>query len=556
MFAIALRDRWTELMYQAVDTTGKRDEGQFRDFSPWYILLYFAALFLGGFFLLNIFAGVVVDTHCLSLRRRKAKALQNQEIIAEIPDDGRQCAVLKLVKNWKFDIFMLFIIMLDIITMSCESYKAPRSMIAFVSGSNFFFTFVYAAEAQLKIYAMKAAKYFGNPWYRFEFAILLLTVWGISFEELDAFGDSFFGRDSLAPATYLRIFRSVRVLRAFRLFNLQAAKSFHELLSSLSNAAARISEVFAVLFVIYIIFGNVTVGIFGNMCDRSLPGGTPFISSESDAGLVPRCLLVDEDAKPPGIVVSNVGRALVTLLSMNTADTWSRVMKYLSLSPGVRVSGENAVPQARIQLMRYLQTREINYLYEARALLPGCQTADEIDALSDVVDCSSKAGHACMSTCGNMTIAYLLCNVFICLTSLIILNLLLAVLLESLQDHQDKVASSNRNDTKEGGSVSRLINISKAASSWRRSFVHNSVDGLAKNAQDDEDDDAPKFVGVSRLSRVQRDYSKRSPLPSPLARAQQSSKTASRGSAGESSHDSPAGEDSPNGRRRGSTLVD
>ena len=262
---------------------------------------------------------------------------------------------------------------------------------------------------------------------------------------------------------------------------------------------------------------------------------------------------MDEDAKPPGIVVSNVGRAMVTLLSMNTADTWSRVMKYLSLSPGVRRSGENAVPQARIQLMRFLQTREINYLYEARALLPGCQTADELDELSDVVNCSSKAGHACMSTCGNMTIAYLLCNVFICLTSLIILNLLLAVLLESLQDHQDKVASSNQNGTQDGGSVSRLINISRAASSWRRgSAVDN---GLVKHAQDDADNDVPKFVGVNPLSRIQQDYSPRSSLSSPLARGWQSSKMASRESEGEVSQDGSAGEDIPNGRRRRRSTI-
>ena len=155
-----------------------------------------------------------------------------------------------------------------------------------------------------------------------------------------------------------------------------------------------------------------------------------------------------------------------------------------------------------------------------------------------------------MSTCGNMTIAYLLCNVFICLTSLIILNLLLAVLLESLQDHQDKVASSNQNGTQDGGSVSRLMNISRAASSWRR----GSADiGLAKH--DDEDDDAPKFVGVNPLSRVQQDNPQRSSLSSLLAREWQSSKMASSEAEGEVSQDSPAGEDIPSGRRRRRSTI-
>ena len=497
MFAIATRDRWTELMYQAVDTNGSRVEGPYRDANPAFILLYFAALFVGGFFLLNFFAGVVVDTHSMSLRKRKSKALhmikENKDRSAKSPGSGQQSKLLKIVKSFELDIFMLCMIMLDIISMSCTSYKASSGMTAFVSSANFFFTFLYAAEAQVKIYAMKSANYFSNPWHRFEFVILLLSVWGICLEGADTLDNSWFDGGSFvrAPA-YFRLFRAVRVLRAFRLLNLQAVKSLQELLYSLSNAAQHISEVFIALFVVYMIFGNLIVGIFGEMCDASQQVSDPFTSPGSTPGLVPRCLLVDEKTMPDGVVVSNVGRAVVTLLSMNTADTWSRVMNYLSLSPGVRKSGENAVPQARIQLLQYLQTREIGYLHEARALLPGCQTADELEALSDVVDCSSKASEACRSTCGNMTGAILLCIVFFCLTTLIILNLLLAVLMQSLQEYQEQVSKQNRKQ--DGGNVNLLMNVSKAASGW--------LQAQALRGDDDAEDEAPMFVGVSPLAMV------------------------------------------------------
>jgi hypothetical protein len=215
---------------------------------------------------------------------------------------------------------------------------------------------------------------------------------------------------------------------------------------------------------------------------------------------LPRCLLVDDIDIIDKFSVSSVGRALVTLLAMNSADTWSRIMRYLSLSPGKR--GENAIEEARVQLKHFLQTKDESFLREARALLPGCQTTHELEQLSDVLDCSHKYGDECISTCGSTEAAYVICSVFLCITLLIVLNLLLAVLMQSLQEHQEM-----RNKEREGArpkdreksmpsNVSLLMSMSRAAAGWQQA--------LKRKTDDDCDDEyqGPVFAGVSPLGQL------------------------------------------------------
>ena len=503
MFVVATKDRWTELMYQAVDTSFERGQGPYQGAHPSYVLLYFTAVFVGGFFLLNIFAGVVVDTHASALRERSTKDDSIKQVTHRadptgniVPHGRWRRALLWIVKGFHFDMFMLVVILLDIISMSCMSYKASAFMQFFSTYANFIFSYAYSAEALAKLCAMRARTYAMNPWNRFEFGLVLLSSWGICLESvasnLPIKGDSFI--------RVLRIFRAIRVLRAFRLLNMQAVKSLQELVFSLSDAKVHIAEVFGTLFVIYLVFGNLTVGLFGHLCDRtdpSIPAGI------SKAGLVPRCMLVDEYNVLDGISFSSVGRACIALLSMNTADTWSRIMRHLAMEPGLRKNGANSISETRQHLLNYLQTRDVSYLNQARSILPVCQSVDELEALSDVLDCTSKVGDKCMSTCGSKPAAYIVCTVFFCLTSLVILNLLLAVLMQSLHANQQKIKEEERTTQATGHrNVSLLMNISKATTDWRNARHR----GRRQWAESDSDDDneGPACVGVSPLSLVER----------------------------------------------------
>jgi len=193
---------------------------------------------------------------------------------------------------------------------------------------------------------------------------------------------------------------------------------------------------------------------------------------------------------------------------MNTADSWSRVLRHLSLTLRPRESGTSAIPEARIQLLHFLETGQESYLQQARILLPGCQTSQELEELADVVECSRDPGAACMSNCGIPALAYVVSTLFFAITSLVILNLLLAVLMQSLQEHQKRI-NSERDEVKGNqGDMRLLMSVSRAAVGWRQA---------KKLKEDSDDEDAGPFnAGVSpsaRLLRQQSDSLPSSRLP-------------------------------------------
>ena len=180
-------------------------------------------------------------------------------------------------------------------------------------------------------------------------------------------------------------------------------------------------------------------------------------------------------------------------MTMNTADSWSRVVRHLSLEARPRhVAGtEGAVSGARIHLTRFLETGEESYLEIARALLPGCQTADELAELSDVLDCSD----GCSTTCGSPVLAPLVCVVFFGITALVMLNLLLAALMQSLQEHQQRLNNLREDDKMKPGDMSLLMNVSRAAAGWRQAHTMRDKDS-------DDSDEGPVNAGVSPMARA------------------------------------------------------
>jgi hypothetical protein len=180
-------------------------------------------------------------------------------------------------------------------------------------------------------------------------------------------------------------------------------------------------------------------------------------------------------------------------MTMNTADSWSRVVRHLSLEPRPRdlAGAEGAVLGARIQLTRFIETGEESYLEMARALLPGCQTADELAELSDVIDCSE----GCSTTCGSTVLGPLVCVVFFGITALVMLNLLLAALMQSLQEHQQRLNSLREDDKMKPGDMSLLMNVSRAAAGWRQAQTMRDKDS-------DDSDQGPINAGVSPMARA------------------------------------------------------
>ncbi|XP_014399314.1 PREDICTED: voltage-dependent T-type calcium channel subunit alpha-1I [Myotis brandtii] len=83
------------------------------------------------------------------------------------------------------DIFITFVICLNVVTMSLEHYNQPMSLEIALKYCNYFFTTVFVLEAVLKLVAFGLRRFFKDRWNQLDLAIVLLSVMGITLEEIE-----------------------------------------------------------------------------------------------------------------------------------------------------------------------------------------------------------------------------------------------------------------------------------------------------------------------------------------------------------------------------------
>ena len=350
---------------------------------------------------------------------------------------------------------------------------------------SFTFTFVYGAEAALKLLAQFPAQYFSSAWNFFEYVIVLVSF--------AAIGIDFSLQAVLSPTVIrtLRLIRLVRVLRTFRIFNFKALSRLRQLLEVLIHASRSFLAVFGLLAIVYLIFGLFAIPAFGHMCSvYQRDSGAHPLALQQQAGALGRCALVADAALLSKTATFNtLPLALLSLLRINNLDEWSAVLQQLALAPLPRPAGPGAVIAARARLeafpphtpSRTKWTRRVPHpvlighaaslpqafladgaeldLHLARAALPGCQTREELEALGSLVGCEGGVG--CDTTCGPPAlVAALFCSLFLFLSAYIILNLVLVVLMQRFQEEN---ALLGRKGTV---SLSVMLNTSKVLQHW------------------------------------------------------------------------------------------
>jgi hypothetical protein len=101
-------------------------------------------------------------------------------------------------------------------------------------------------------------------------------------------------------------------------------------------------------------------------------------------------------------------------------------------------------------------------LNRARRELPNCFTSEEIHQMGEYVACEYPDDFGdCPGTCGNYTIASIIFSGFLAMSNFILLNLVMAVLMQELSS---AISSSDRKKTTETLSV--LVGVSQATAKW------------------------------------------------------------------------------------------
>ena len=148
VLVIVTQDKWQDLLFSAVDSTGKYS-GPIQNHQEWMFVFFFIIIVVGTFFQLNIWTGVFVKMYYKAAEGFE-KAMREQEISSGKPDKWprrddlpfleaadhnisifqawRQGAsyrtiAYKFSMNTTFDMFIALCIVLNILFMSLESYK-------------------------------------------------------------------------------------------------------------------------------------------------------------------------------------------------------------------------------------------------------------------------------------------------------------------------------------------------------------------------------------------------------------------------------------------------
>ncbi|NWV61422.1 CAC1I protein, partial [Malurus elegans] len=313
LFVLASKDGWVNIMYNGLDAVAV-DQQPVTNNNPWMLLYFISFLLIVSFFVLNMFVGVVVENfhkcrqhqEAEEARRREEKRLRRMEKkrrkAQRLPYYATYCHIRLLIHSvctsHYLDIFITFIICLNVVTMSLEHYNQPVSLETALKYCNYLFTTVFVFEAVLKLVAFGLRRFFKDRWNQLDLAIVLLSVMGITLEEIEI--------NAALPInpTIIRIMRVLRIARVLKL--LKMATGMRALLDTVVQALPQVGNLGLLFMLLFFIYAALGVELFGKLvCNDENP-----------------CEGMSRHA-----TFENFGMAFLTLFQVSTGDNWNGIMK-------------------------------------------------------------------------------------------------------------------------------------------------------------------------------------------------------------------------------------
>ncbi|XP_036124093.1 voltage-dependent T-type calcium channel subunit alpha-1G isoform X17 [Molossus molossus] len=306
LFVLASKDGWVDIMYDGLDAVGV-DQQPIMNHNPWMLLYFISFLLIVAFFVLNMFVGVVVENfHKCRQHQEEEEARRREEKRLRRLEKKRRKAQCKpyysdysrfrlLVHHFctshYLDLFITGVIGLNVVTMAMEHYQQPQILDEALKICNYIFTIIFVLESVFKLVAFGFRRFFQDRWNQLDLAIVLLSIMGITLEEIEV--------NASLPInpTIIRIMRVLRIARVLKL--LKMAVGMRALLDTVGN----LGLLFMLLFFIFAALG---VELFGDLeCDETHP-----------------CEGLGRHA-----TFRNFGMAFLTLFRVSTGDNWNGIMK-------------------------------------------------------------------------------------------------------------------------------------------------------------------------------------------------------------------------------------
>ncbi|KAL0963798.1 hypothetical protein UPYG_G00313710 [Umbra pygmaea] len=267
LLQVATFKGWMDIMYAAVDSRE-------RDYQPdyevsLYMYLYFVIFIIfGSFFTLNLFIGVIIDNFNQQKKKisqdifmteeqkkyynamKKLGSKKPQKPIPR-PSNKFQGFVFDLITKQAFDIAIMILICLNMVTMMVEREDQTKETEKNLYYINFVFVVMFTGECVLKMFSLRQY-YFTVGWNVFDFIVVILSIIGMFLSEIIA--------EYLPSPTLFRVIRLARIGRILRL--IKSAKGIRTLLFALMMSLPALFNIGLLLFLVMFIYAMFAMSNF------------------------------------------------------------------------------------------------------------------------------------------------------------------------------------------------------------------------------------------------------------------------------------------------------
>ncbi|XP_061333585.1 sodium channel protein type 4 subunit alpha isoform X2 [Pezoporus flaviventris] len=264
LLQVATFKGWMDIMYAAVDSREIEEQPVYE--INLYMYIYFVIFIIfGAFFTLNLFIGVIIDNFNQQKKKfggkdifmteeqkkyyNAMKKLGSKKPQKPIPRPANkfQGMAYTLVTKQVFDIVIMILICLNMVTMMVETDDQSELKTSVLYKINLVFIVIFTGECVLKMFALRHY-FFTIGWNIFDFVVVILSILGIVLSDII---EKYF----VSP-TLFRVIRLARIGRVLRL--IRGAKGIRTLLFALMMSLPALFNIGLLLFLvmfIYSIFG-------------------------------------------------------------------------------------------------------------------------------------------------------------------------------------------------------------------------------------------------------------------------------------------------------------
>uniref|UniRef100_A0A3Q4H6R2 Sodium channel protein n=1 Tax=Neolamprologus brichardi TaxID=32507 RepID=A0A3Q4H6R2_NEOBR len=255
LLQVATFKGWMDIMYAAVDSREVEKQPDYE--VNIYMYIYFVVFIIfGSFFTLNLFIGQ--DIFMTEEQKKYYNAMKKlgskkpQKPIPRPQVNKIQGMVFDFVTQQVFDISIMILICLNMVTMMVETDDQSGETENVLYWVNFIFIVVFTTEFLLKLFALRHY-YFTNGWNIFDVVVVILSIVGMFLADLI---EKYF----VSP-TLFRVIRLARIGRILRL--IKGAKGIRTLLFALMMSLPALFNIGLLLFLVMFIFSIFGMSNFG-----------------------------------------------------------------------------------------------------------------------------------------------------------------------------------------------------------------------------------------------------------------------------------------------------